>query len=137
MDTKNYKVLHIFSGFGGGISSLILNLVENKADDFCFDTLAFNYQGGDYFVSAVERQGGHCFLMPRPRKSGYGQFIRGIDKVFAQGKYHAIHCHIAGWMCIPFRKIAKKYGVEQEMIFKLNKLNSRSIIRPGQTLRYQ
>lgn len=34
-------------------------------------------------------------------------------------------------------KIAKKYGVEQGMIFKLNKLNPRSVIRPGQSIRYQ
>ena len=34
-------------------------------------------------------------------------------------------------------KIARKYNVEEGVIFKLNKLNSRSIIRPGQMLRYQ
>lgn len=34
-------------------------------------------------------------------------------------------------------KIAKKYGVSQGMIFKLNKLNPRSIIKPGQSIRYQ
>ncbi len=34
-------------------------------------------------------------------------------------------------------KIAKKHGVPQSAIFKLNGLNSRSIIRPGQSLRVQ
>jgi murein DD-endopeptidase MepM/ murein hydrolase activator NlpD len=34
-------------------------------------------------------------------------------------------------------KIARKYGVSQRRIFELNKLNSNSIIRPGQNLRYQ
>ena len=34
-------------------------------------------------------------------------------------------------------KIARKYGVSQRRIFELNGLNSQSIIRPGQNLRYQ
>lgn len=34
-------------------------------------------------------------------------------------------------------KIARKYGVSQKRIFELNGLNSKSIIRPGQQLRYQ
>ncbi|MBQ5889188.1 MAG: peptidoglycan DD-metalloendopeptidase family protein [Bacteroidaceae bacterium] len=34
-------------------------------------------------------------------------------------------------------RIARKYGVPQKQIFDLNGLNSRSVIRPGQTLRYQ
>ena len=34
-------------------------------------------------------------------------------------------------------KIARKYGVSQRRIFELNGLNSKSIIRPGQNLRYQ
>lgn len=34
-------------------------------------------------------------------------------------------------------RIARKYGVSQKQIFDLNGLNSRSVIRPGQSLRYQ
>ena len=34
-------------------------------------------------------------------------------------------------------KIAKKYGVSQRRIFELNGLNSRSVIKPGQRIRYQ
>ena len=34
-------------------------------------------------------------------------------------------------------RIARKYGVPQRRIFELNGLNSKSIIRPGQRLRYQ
>ena len=34
-------------------------------------------------------------------------------------------------------RIARKYGVSQRRIFELNGLKSNSIIRPGQTLRYQ
>ena len=34
-------------------------------------------------------------------------------------------------------RIARKYGVPQSRIFELNKINSKTIIRPGQSIRYQ
>lgn len=34
-------------------------------------------------------------------------------------------------------KIANKYGVSLSQIYKLNKMNSRSVIRPGQQIRYR
>lgn len=34
-------------------------------------------------------------------------------------------------------RIARKYGVSQRRIFELNGLNAKSIIRPGQSIRYQ
>ena len=66
------------------------------------------------------------------RRSGSKYVENGVVKIAGpEKKYHKVK------QGETIGKIAKKYGVEQEMIFKLNKLNSRSIIRPGQTLRYQ
>ncbi len=64
----NFKILHIFSGYGGGISSLLMNLIENKTNDFSFDVLAFSYSGGESFINLVRKQGGKIFEMPRPRE---------------------------------------------------------------------
>lgn len=107
---KTYKVLHIFSGFGGGISSLILNLVENRSENFIFDTLAFSYKGGAHFVEAISRNGGTVYTMPRPRIDGWNEFFSFINDVIKNEKYDAIHCHIAGWMCLPFYITSKKNG---------------------------
>lgn len=72
---------------------------------------------------------GDSYLYRRP---GSKYVENGVVKVAGpEKKYHKVK------QGETIGKIAKKYGVEQEMIFKLNKLNSRSIIRPGQTLRYQ
>ena len=72
---------------------------------------------------------GDSYLYRRP---GSKYIENGVVKIAGpEKKYHKVK------QGETIGKIAKKNGVEQEMIFKLNKLNSRSIIRPGQTLRYQ
>ena len=73
-ENYNYRVLHIFSSYGGGISSLILNLIENKSKDFKFDLMAFSYQNGDVFLERVRRMGADIYQMPRPRIDGYKKF---------------------------------------------------------------
>ena len=110
------RALHIFSGFGGGISSLILNLAQNKADDICFDTMAFTYKNGEHFVNAITSGGGRCFTMPRPRKKGVIAFQRFVEQVIRQGQYDVVHCHLSGWMIIPFAKVAKRQGVKKLII---------------------
>lgn len=66
------------------------------------------------------------------RKPGTKYIENGVVKIAGpQEKYHIVKSGET------IGKIAAKYGVEQGMIFKLNKLTPRSIIRPGQRLRYE
>lgn len=109
-------MLHIFSGFGGGISSLILNLTTNKSDDMVFDTLAFSYKGGEAFVEKMENLGAHCYLMPRPRAEGFGLFSKTVASVFSENKYDAVHCHISGFRALPFKRAAKANGIKPFII---------------------
>lgn len=72
---------------------------------------------------------GDFYLYRRP---GSKYIENGVEKIAGpEKKYHRVK---AGET---IGKIARKYNVEEGIIFKLNNLNSRSIIRPGQTLRYQ
>lgn len=104
------KVLHIFSGYGGGISSLIINLVENREEDFIFDTLAFSYRGGEQFCQRIQKQGGTCYTMPRFKKEGLHKFFAYLHQLFSNNAYDAVHCHIAGWLAFFFSSVAKKHG---------------------------
>ncbi len=108
---KQYKVLHVFSAYGGGIGSLILNLTENKSDNFIFDTIAFSYKGGEGFVERLEKMGTTCYSMPSAKRKPV-QFFKYIDELFGKNHYDAVHCHIAGWMSIPFKNMCKKYGIK-------------------------
>ena len=72
---------------------------------------------------------GDFYLYRRP---GSKYIENGIVKIAGpEKKYHKVKSGET------IGKIARKYNVEEGIIFKLNKLNSRSIIRPGQMLRYQ
>lgn len=109
---KCYRVLHIFSSYGGGISSLVLNLTENKSEDFVFDTMAFSYKNGEEFSERIRNAGGKVYQMPRPRIDGYMNFKKYIDNVISENRYDAIHCHITGCHAIPFVNSAKKHGIK-------------------------
>ena len=66
------------------------------------------------------------------RKPGSRYVENGKVKVAGpEPKYHKVKSGDT------IERIARKHGVSQQTIFKLNGLNSRSIIRPGQNLRYQ
>lgn len=111
MEQRHYRVLHIFSGYGGGISSLIINLIENKTDDFDFDVMAFSYKNGEKFIERLEKVGSNVFEMPRPRVDGYKSFKNYVEKVMTENQYDAVHCHITGWSMLPFYRMAKKAGI--------------------------
>lgn len=66
------------------------------------------------------------------RKPGSKYIENGKVKIAGpEPKYHKVKSGET------IAKIAKKYGVSQRRIMELNGLNSKSIIRPGQRLRYQ
>ncbi len=109
---KEFRVLHIFSSYGGGISSLLLNLIENKSEEFYFDIMAFSYQNGDDFVDRIRRMGGETYRMPRPRIEGYKKFREFVDSVLATTHYDAVHCHITGCHAVPFMDAAKKHDIK-------------------------
>lgn len=102
----------MFSGYGGGISSLVINLIENKSKDFIFDTLAFSYKGGENFIKRLEKEGSHCYTMPRPRYEGYKVFNRFVNNIFSENQYDAIHCHISGLRAMPFKIISKRNKIK-------------------------
>jgi LysM repeat protein len=66
------------------------------------------------------------------RRPGSKYMVNGEVKIAGpEPKYHKVKSGET------ISKIARKHGVSQSAIFKLNGLNSRSVIRPGQSLRVQ
>ena len=76
-----------------------------------------------------QKMTGESYLYRRP---GSKYIENGQVKIAGpEKKYHKVKSGDT------VEKIARKYGVSQRRIFELNGLKSNSIIRPGQTLRYQ
>ena len=83
----------------------------------------------DMFDFKNQKMTGDYFMYRRP---GSKYIENGKVKIAGpEQKYHKVKSGET------VEKIARKYGVSQRRIFELNGLNSKSIIRPGQSLRYQ
>lgn len=106
------RILHVIQGCGGGVASLIGNLIRTADKTTVHqDVLSFSYDNGEAFVAELERCGSRHFLLPRPRKDGYGAFRKCMLEVLKNGQYDVVHCHTDGWRAILYRSIARQAGV--------------------------
>lgn len=106
---NNMRVLHIMSGFGGGISSFIYNkavaLVKEK---IIFDVVTYD-QCSERFIEAIQATGGNVYTLINPKKEGWKSFIHSFESIFQHYDYDVVHCHINGYRVLPYYIIAKKY----------------------------
>ena len=116
MSNKQYRVLHIFSGFGGGISSLVWNLARNiNGELITMDVLSFT-KCSEEFENDINRVGGKVFVMPRPRVDGFNKFKNYVIEVMKVGKYDVVHCHISEWRAFMFRKFANQCLIDRFIV---------------------
>lgn len=100
MENKKIKVLHIFSGVGGGISTWIKKAAIFSEGKYVIDAMAFAISNKAKFVEIIEKNGGSCYEMPRIKK-GVITLIIFIIKLIKKNNYDVIHCHIDGYAAIP------------------------------------
>ena len=80
------KVLHIIQGYGGGVSSLVKNLIlASDKERIKQDVMSFTFENGEEFIKCLEDNGSKTFLMPRPRKDGYKAFKSFVLNVMNNG----------------------------------------------------
>lgn len=107
------RVLHIMSGFGGGISSFIINKAKyfnNK--EITFDVITFD-EVSSSFLKAIKDTGGRIIRISNPKTAGFKKFYQEVNDIMrGLPKSTFIHCHIIGYRAIPFYLIAKKNGLK-------------------------
>src|SRR5690625_4263619 len=103
------KVLHIMSGYGGGISSFILNKAEYfQKNDISFDVMTFHYVP-DHFHKTIKRTGGKIYYIPNPKKESFKKFYKQVNQIMERlPKDTFVHCHLIGYRALPFYLIARK-----------------------------
>ncbi|WP_034549665.1 glycosyltransferase [Carnobacterium funditum] len=110
------KVLHIMSGFGGGISAFVWNKIKSvDKNKVTFDVLTYD-ECSTEFINDVENMGGHVQVMPNPKIKGWISFYKTVNNLFKNNKYSMVHSHITGYRAIPFYLIAKKNKINRFVI---------------------
>lgn len=103
------RVLHIMSGFGGGISSFILNKAYYFKDSTTiFDVITFD-EVPQHFSAAIENTGGRVYQISNPKVAGFKTYYEEVNSIMKKLPTDTfIHCHIRGYRALPFYLIAKK-----------------------------
>ena len=95
-ETKKLRILHVMSGFGGGISSFVLNKAQQMPKyDVIFDVATYD-ECSDEFERAIQATGGRIYRLQNPKKEGYKVFKASFSKPFEDNEYDLVHCHIEG-----------------------------------------
>jgi|SRR5699024_10436326 len=138
-ETKKLRILHVMSGFGGGISSFVLNKAQQMPKyDVIFDVATYD-ECSDEFERAIQATGGRIYRLQNPKKEGYKVFKASFSKPFEDNEYDLVHCHIEGYRAIPYYRIAKKYGINRFYIhahlvndYKIQTLRDKALYRFNQ-----
>ena len=91
------------------VRNLILSSDRTR---ICQDVMSFAYVNGEGFIEELKQKGSKAYLVPHPRKKGYGPFSKEVLKIMKDGQYDVVHCHMDGWRSSMFRKLAKKAKIK-------------------------
>lgn len=140
-DNKHLRILHVMSGFGGGIASFILNKAKLMPQyDITFDIATYD-ECSPEFEAAVQATGGKIYQLVNPKKEGHKAFSETFSKPFEENEYDLVHCHIEGYRAIPYYRIARKFGVKRFYVhahlvndYKVKGMKDKFMFRMGQRI---
>lgn len=117
MNKKKHKVLHLMTGFGGGISAFILNKAEELVDaDIEFNVLTFD-EVSERFRNAIEGTGGVIYKIADPEEQGYYKMMQGYHQVLNLfDRDVIIHSHFGMNLVLPFYYISKLKRIKRFVI---------------------
>lgn len=111
------KVVHIMTGFGGGITSFIKNKAEYFANDnqIIFDVITFDNVSIE-FKKLIESTGGEVFKITNPQKS-IVKFIKELSIIYRkQPQNTVVHSHLGMNLGGMFYLVAKRNGIDRFVI---------------------
>jgi len=114
MSKNKHRVLHLMTGFGGGISAFILNKAEELVDsDIEFNVLTFD-EVSDRFREAIENTGGLIYKISDPEQTNQFTMMKDYTRVLKQFDRNVIiHSHFGMNLVVPFYFLAKIKGVKR------------------------
>lgn len=117
MNKKNYRVLHLMTGFGGGISAFILNKAEELVNsDVEFNVVTFD-EVSDRFDRAIHHTGGKIYKISDPEKHGMSKMMKEYNQVLKNfDKNVIVHSHFGMNLVVPFYFLTKLKGIRRFII---------------------
>lgn len=114
---KKIRVLHIISGYGGGISSHIRNIARTiDVSKVSFDVIGFTDYSND-FNDEIAHTGGQTFTFLKPKQVGFSKFYKHAVQVMKEnGPYDVVLCHISGHYALVFKAMAKQIGAKRFVV---------------------
>ena len=111
-----FRVLHIIPGYGGGISSLVRNLVNGIDDSLVqIDIAGFT----DYpakFENEVISKNGRLYTLQNVRFHNLFRCVKEFCKIVKNGNYDAIHLHLTDKQACYFSLLARICGMKRIIV---------------------
>ena len=110
---KGKRVLHVIPGFGGGISSLVRNIVTNSdVNELVNDVVGFT-EYPDYFANEVHANNGECFTLPKVKSEGIIACARKFCEIVKNGSYDVVHIHVYENQFVFFAVLSRMCGIKR------------------------
>lgn len=107
---ERLRVLHIMSGFGGGISSFIRNKAEYMVNEnIQFDVVTYD-ECPKEFKEVIYQTGGEVYNLINPKINGWQAFKDSFTSVLKENNYDIIYSHINGYRILPYYYYVRKYS---------------------------
>lgn len=117
MEHTPVKVLHIMSGYGGGISSFIRNKVISANPRKIINDIATFHDCPPEFVKEVTEKGGKIYRIPNPKTEGFRNFSSKYTGIFQENRhYDMVHCHVAGHRAFMFYLLSRRVGIKRFIV---------------------
>lgn len=113
MTMKIYRVLHVMSGYGGGVSSHVRNIIKGiDPSKVTIDVAGFT-DYPDFFCREVEEKGGRVFVLKNVRLGQLGPCVRQYLDIVRNGNYDMVHLHITDIPEMYFSILSRMAGIKR------------------------
>lgn len=113
---KIYRVLHVMSGYGGGVASHVRNIIRGTDPaKLQIDIAAFT-DFPESYRQEVEKKGGNIYVLNNVRIKILPRCIKQFSEIVGQGAYDAVHLHVTDIPAVYFSAIARMKGIKRIIV---------------------
>lgn len=110
---KTYRVLHVMSGYGGGVSSHVRNIIKGiDSSKLVIDVAGFT-DYPDFFRKEVEEKGGKVFVLKNVRFKQLNECVKQYLDIVRSGNYDMVHLHITDIPEMYFSILSRIAGIKR------------------------